>query len=66
VKLLILATLFGIVASLGTALFHMASGQGDPAKTVKALTIRISLSVALFVFLLISWYFGLMEPHTVR
>lgn len=65
-KFLILATLFGIVASLGTALFHMASGQGDPTKTVKALTVRISLSVALFVFLLISWYFGLIEPHAMR
>jgi len=62
-KFLILAILFGIVASLGTALFHMASGHGDSTKTVRALTVRISLSVALFILLMIGWYFGLLEPH---
>lgn len=65
-KLLIIATLIGIVISLGQALFHMASGNGDSAKTARALTVRISLSVALFVFLLVGWYLGLIEPHNVR
>ncbi len=65
-KFLIIVTLLAIVASLGQALFHMASGHGDSAKTVKALTVRISLSVALFILLMLGWYFGLLEPHDVR
>jgi Na+-driven multidrug efflux pump len=65
-KFLIIITLIAIVASLGQALFHMASGHGDPTKTLKALTVRISLSVALFILLMLGWYFGLLEPHSVR
>jgi type III secretory pathway component EscS len=65
-KFLIIATLIGIVVSLGQAMFHMASGNGDSIKTARALTVRISLSVALFIFLLLGWYFGMLEPHHVR
>jgi hypothetical protein len=65
-KFLIIATLIGIVVSLGQAMFHMASGNRDSIKTARALTVRISLSVALFIFLLLGWYFGMLEPHHVR
>lgn len=64
-QLLIIATLLGIVASLGHALFTMTSGPTNSKAMVKALTIRVSLSVALFVFLLISWRFGLIAPHGI-
>jgi hypothetical protein len=33
---------------------------------VKALSWRIGLSVALFVSLFMSYYFGWIAPHTVR
>ena len=33
---------------------------------VQALTVRISLSVALFALLLVGYHFGLIQPHGVR
>ncbi len=63
IKFLIILTLIGIVASLGQALFSMTSGPSDDKKMVQALTVRVSLSVALFVLLLIGWRLGLVTPH---
>ncbi|MGB6452579.1 MAG: twin transmembrane helix small protein [Steroidobacteraceae bacterium] len=61
--LVILLMLLAIVVSLGTALYHLARGQGDSRKMVRALSIRVGLSLALFFLLMIAWYFGLIVPH---
>jgi uncharacterized membrane protein len=66
IRIVILGMLIAIVVSLGSALFHLARGRGNPDKMVRALTIRIGLSVALFVLLMIAWYFGLISPHAVQ
>jgi hypothetical protein len=63
IKVLIILTLIGIVVSLGQALFSMTSGPSDDKKMVQALTVRVSLSVALFVLLLIGWRLGIVTPH---
>jgi hypothetical protein len=65
IKILIVITLFAIVISLGSALFHLSRGKGDPKKMVRALTIRVGLSVALFILLMLAWYNGLITPHGV-
>jgi hypothetical protein len=65
VKVLIIATLIGIVTTLGRAMFSMVSGPQDGKQMVNALTLRIGLSVALFVLLFISWHYGLIEPHSM-
>jgi hypothetical protein len=62
-KIFIVATLLGIIASLGHALFAMAGGPTDSKKMVRALTVRVALSVGLFVMLLISWRMGAITPH---
>jgi len=62
IRLLAIGVLIAIVASLGSALFHL-SRSGDSAKLVRALTVRIGLSLALFVLLMLAWYFGLISPH---
>jgi hypothetical protein len=62
-KALIILTLVGIVISLGHALFSMTGGPTDSKSMVRALSIRVGLSVALFAFLMIGWYLGLVEPH---
>jgi hypothetical protein len=64
-QFLIIATLLGIVGSLGHALFTMTSGPSDSKAMVKALTVRVSLSVALFIFLLIGWRLGMITPHGI-
>ena len=65
-KIVVLIALAAIVASLGSALYHLSRGtQQDSAKLVRALTIRIALSIALFALIMIAWYAGLITPHSV-
>ena len=62
---LVAATLFflAILASLGLALVALFR-RGDHSQTLlRALTLRVGLSVLFFVLLLLGWYFGLLEPH---
>jgi Protein of unknown function (DUF2909) len=67
-RLLIVGVLIAIVASLGSALRHLSRGgsEEDSRKMARALTIRISLSLALFALLIIAWYLGLISPHTLQ
>jgi len=62
-KALVIAALIGIVVSLAQAMFTMSSGPTDSKRMVHALTVRVGLSVALFAFLMIGWYLGLLQPH---
>jgi formate/nitrite transporter FocA (FNT family) len=62
-RLLVIAVLVAIVASLGTALYHLATGKGDSSKMVRSLTLRVALSVALFLLLMIAWRLGWIHPH---
>ncbi len=60
-----IAALFfvAILASLGVALAALFR-RGDQSGTMlKALTVRVSLSVLFFLLLLLGWYLGLLEPH---
>ncbi len=65
-EILIVVTLFAIIASLGHALVSMSSGPTDSKAMVRALTIRITLSVALFAMLMIGWYTGHLQPHGLQ
>lgn len=65
-KILVVCVLVGIVASLGSALFHLSRGSGDSRKMVRALTVRVGLSVALFILLMGAWAMGLISPHGVQ
>ena len=63
VKVIIIVCLVGIVASLSTGLFHLVSDKGKSKQMVRALTVRIVLSVALFLFLLLAWWQGWIQPQ---
>ena len=63
IKILVIVILFAIVGSLGSALFHLASGKGDSKKMARALTVRVGLSVVLFILLMLAWRSGLITPH---
>ena len=65
IKILIIVTLFAIIFSLGSALFHLSRGKGDSKKMARALTIRVGLSVAVFSLLMLAWYNGLITPHGI-
>ena len=53
-----------IVVSLGEALFFLAKddGKDDRTRMVRALTVRISLSLLLFALLIAGHFFGLAGP----
>jgi hypothetical protein len=55
--------LLAVVVSLGQALFAMATGPQNSGRVLKALTMRISISVALFVALMVAWKLGWIEPR---
>jgi hypothetical protein len=63
IKILVVIVLFAIVGSLGSALFHLSKGQGDSRKMVKMLSVRVGLSLVLFILLMAAWYAGLISPH---
>lgn len=62
-RIIVVGVLIAIVVSLGSALFHLSRGQGDSKKLVRALTVRVGLSVALFILLMLAWFAGLISPH---
>jgi len=55
-----------ILASLGSALYYLIRDKGGSDRTVKALTLRITLSLVLFVVLMGSYYFGLIPETGLR
>ncbi len=65
IKILIVACLLAIIASLGVGMFHLVKDKGNSKRMANALTIRIALSVALFVLLFIAWQQGLIQPHGI-
>lgn len=62
-KILIIFVLLMIVASLGTALVYLLKDRNRSPRTVKALTARIGMSLALFFLLLIGFQTGVLHPH---
>jgi hypothetical protein len=64
-KVIIVAILLGIVASLGMALFYMVK-DGGGTRTAKALTLRIGVSIGLFVLLMVLGATGVITPHGIH
>ncbi|MCW8408531.1 twin transmembrane helix small protein [Legionella sp. PATHC035] len=62
-KIIIIFAMIIIAASLASGLIFLIRDSGNSKRTIKALTIRISISVSLFIFLLIAFKLGLIKPH---
>ena len=65
-KILIVVIFLGIVVSMGSALVFLIRDKGQSNRTLKALTVRIVVSVALFALLFVLWGLGLISPHGIR
>lgn len=52
-----------ILFSLFSALFFLLKDKGGSTRTVKALTIRVVLSITLFVLLLLGFHFGFITQR---
>lgn len=59
-KIVVILIFIAILASLGSALFFLVHDRGQSKRTVKALAMRVGLSVALFLLLMAGYYFGLI------
>ena len=57
-KILVILFFVAIAGSLGSALFFMVRDQGKSNRTVKALAVRVALSLTLFILLMAGYYFG--------
>ncbi|HTO42824.1 MAG TPA: twin transmembrane helix small protein [Burkholderiales bacterium] len=62
-RIIVIAILVLIVGSLASALWFLIRDKGTSERTVKALTVRISLSIGLFLLLMAGYYFGII-PKT--
>lgn len=63
--IIVVSIFIGILASLGSALVHLVRGRESSERTAKALTVRIGMSVGLFVLLFLLWWAGLIRPHGI-
>lgn len=57
-KILVILFALCIVASLFSALYFLVRDQGRGERTVRALTVRVALSIALFALLMLGFHFG--------
>ena len=65
-KVIIVLFLFAIIGSLFSGLFFLMKDKGTSERTVRALTVRVSLSVLLFILLMIGFATGLLQPHGIH
>lgn len=61
-KIIVLILLAAIIISLGTGLFYLRREDADSPKMLKALEIRVGLSLVLILFLVLSYYMGWIQP----
>ncbi|MEI8400508.1 MAG: twin transmembrane helix small protein [Alcaligenaceae bacterium] len=65
-RIVVILVFVGILGSLASALFYLMRDKGASSKTVNALTLRIGMSVLLFLFLLFSHWMGWIETTGVQ
>ena len=65
-KLIVVLIFLGILVSLASGLLFVVKDKGDSDRAVKALSVRIGVSVVLFALLFLLWWTGVIEPHAVR
>ena len=63
-KYLIYVLLAAIVVSLGTGLFYLRREDADSPKMLRALQMRVALSLVLIVVLIGAYFFGWIDTPT--
>jgi hypothetical protein len=66
IKWLVLVIFFAIILSLVSAMLSLVRDHsGESRGMVRALSVRIGLSIFLFIVLWMTWKMGWIEPHAV-
>lgn len=63
VKLVIVLMLLAIVVSLFSSAFFLVKDDSSRKRTLTGLKLRVTLSVLLVAFILLSYHFGWIQPH---
>jgi len=59
-KIIVLLFIVFILGSLFSALYFLLKDRGRTDRVVRALTVRVLLSIALFALLMLGFYFGII------
>jgi len=62
-RIIILILVVAVLASLFAGLFFVYKDKGNTNRAVVSLTIRIALSIVVFLILIGSYYFGLVPQR---
>jgi len=62
-KIIVFLLIILILFSLGSGLYFLIKDRGTSERTVKALTWRVGLSVALFALLMAGYYLGFIPQQ---
>jgi hypothetical protein len=69
IRIVAIGLLLAIVISMGSALYHLSSTRGDSeehsGKMLHALSVRVGLSIGLFLLLMLAWRMGWISPHGI-
>ena len=65
-KIIVIAGLVAVVASLFSALYFLYRDRGHGTRMVKALALRVALSASLVVFLVVAYKLGWIAPTGMR
>lgn len=60
-KLLVIVLFIAVLVSLGSGLFFLVNDRGESKRLVNALTLRVALSVLVFLLLMSSWLGGWLQ-----
>jgi hypothetical protein len=66
VKIIVIAGLIAVVASLFSALYFLYRDRGRGERMVRALAIRVALSATLVILLVVSYKMGWIAPTGIR
>ncbi len=66
VKIIVILVLLAIIVSLFSALVFLYRDKGSGTRIVKALALRVALSVGLFAFLMLSYRLGWIGSTGLR
>jgi hypothetical protein len=62
-KVVIVLLLAGVIVSLFSGLYFLYKDKGQSNRVVVSLTIRVALSISVFLVLILSYYFGLIPER---
>ena len=65
-KTVVVVVLISIIAALFSALYYLYRDRGHGTRMVRALAIRVALSMGLVLFLVISYWLGWIAPAGLR